>query len=192
MKNILVIKAQDRGGSYFIKNELLPTLQQKGRENWIYDINGEYNMFHNALFDHFRELPEIEEFLDAVPHDTDSYVNAVFEEATGFFSKAGNGSRRTMRHVTRRHHTKNVNVFVFHNILAVPEYIRIHMDFWVLFRTDDNPAEVRKEYRDFPKVIEAFNDVQEKTAYTYFNREKKIYANEHSKKFFHYKRIVSK
>ena len=175
MKNIIVVKAQDRGGSYFIKNELLPKFQN-GRLNFIYDINNEYGQFHNNLNDYFDELPDVEEFMSVVPHDTNSFCNVVFEEATGFFSNSGSGSKKILRHITRRFHTQNLNIFIFHSLLKIPNYIYDYMDFIVLFKTDDDQAEVHKSFKSYPKIIEAFDDVKNKTDNTYFNREKKIYA----------------
>ncbi len=114
MKNVIVIKSQDRGGSYFIKNTLLPPLQN--RFNFIYDINNEY-LFPNKINDYFDELPDMEDFLRIIPCHTNSYCNIVFEEATGFFSTSGSCGKILLRHITRRFHTKNVNVFIFHDIL---------------------------------------------------------------------------
>ncbi len=190
MKNIAIVASQDRGKSFLIKNELLPNFQNN-RDNYIFDINNEYE-FKNQLWVKFKELPEINEFLEAVPHHTDSYCNVVFEEATGFFSKSGSLNKIALQHVTRRFHTKNLNIFVFHSLLGIPEQIRMHMDFIHLFRTDDNIDDVDKEFKKYPKVVEVFKDVKDKTENTYFNRHTKTYPDEYSKNWFHYKRIINK
>lgn len=191
MKNFIVIKSQDRGGSYFIKNNLLPRLQVKGRANFIYDINDEYH-FENEVEKEFGNLPDMEDFLNFIPCEKKSYANIVFEEATGFFSRSGGSSKLLLQHITRRHHTKNVNVFIFHDLLKIPDDIMTYVDFLILFRVASDPIKVYKKFESYPKIIEAFNDVQSKTENTFFDRENLIYPDERSKKFFHYKRIIKK
>ena len=190
MKNIIVIKSQDRGGSHLIKHTLLPPLQK--RENYIYDINDEYTMFKNSVYEHTDSLPDMDEFLDMIPCEKDSYVNAVFEEATGFFSRNGGTSKKLLQHITRRYHTKNVNIFIFHDVLKIPDDIMTYIDFMILFRVASDPIKVYKKFESYPKIIEAFNDVQAKTENTFFNREKKVYRDERSKQFFHYHRVIKK
>lgn len=190
MKNFVVIKAQDRGGSHFIKKELLPKFQN--RDNYIYDINNEYTMFKNKVKDYFDELPDIQEFLEFVPHTTGSYCNVVFEEATGFFSRSGAGSSLALKHITRRFHTQNLNIFIFHSLMKIPTDIYDYMDYLVLFRTDDDPYEVHKAFKSYPKIISSFDRIRALTEGTEFNREKKTYKDERSKEFFHYKEIISK
>lgn len=189
--NIAVVAMQSRGKSNFIKLDFLPKFQGGKRENWIFDFNNEYD-FENKLWDKFDELPEMQDFLHAVPCETDSFCNVIFEEATGFFSKAGTQNKKVFQHVTRIHHTKNINVFVFHSLVDIPEQVRKYMDFIHLWRTDDDPLDVEKEFKSFPKIIEMFYDIREKTENTFFNRRKKTYPDEHSKKWFHYKRIYAK
>lgn len=189
MKNIIVIKSQDRGGSYFIKNTLLPPLQK--RYNFIYDINLEYN-FKNKVNDFYKELPSMDEFLSIIPDEKNSFVNVVFEEATGFFSRSGATSGNLLKHITRRFHTQNVNIFIFHDLLKIPDDIITYIDFMVLFRVSSDPIKVYKKFESYPKIIEAFNDVQKKTENTFFDRENNFYPDERSRNFFHYKRITTK
>lgn len=189
-KNFIVIKSQDRGGSHFIKHELLPKFQT--RNNYIYDINNEYGMFKNKIWDYFDDLPDINEFINFVPHKKDSFANVIFEEATGFFSRAGSSSNNILKHVTRRFHSQNLNVFVFHSLLKIPNDIRSYMDFLVLFRTDDDPIEVAKDFKSFPRIVSSFNRIQTLTEGTEFNRELKTYPDQRSKEFFHYKEVIAK
>lgn len=192
MKNFIIVKSQDRGGSYYIKNTLLPRISVNGRQNYIYDINLEYLNFENKLNDLFDELPDITEFINCVPMSTNSFCNVVFEEATGFFSVSGSSQKILMRHITRKFHTKNFNIFIFHSLLSVPVDILRHIDFIVLFRVGDDEEEVYKKFKAYPNLLSAFKDVQEKTKDTFFNRETGKYKDERSKQFFHYKRIVVK
>lgn len=191
MKNYVVIADQDRGKSFFVKNDILKKFHH--RKNYIYDINGEYGEFRNEL----QGLPSKEEFLKIVPCDTNppSNCNVVFEEATSFFSRGGTTESALNLHIFRRFHTKNINVFVFHGINMVPLDILIAIDFFIIFKTSDDVEKLEKKFSGHPigeRLIEAYKDIQEKTRGTEFNRETKTYKDDHSKKFFHYKRVIAK
>jgi hypothetical protein len=184
-----VVANQDRGKSFFVKNEL-KKFQGEGRRNFIFDINGEYLMFKNEI----KKFPTRDEFLKLVPCNTHppSKCNVIFEEATAFFSRAGVTPSDLNIHIFRRHHSKNLNIFVFHSLLMIPKDILFAIDFFVIFNTSDSIESVEKHFASRPSIIEAFKDVKQKTANTFFNRDKKTYSDEHSRKFFHYKRIVAK
>lgn len=193
MKNFIIVADQDRGKSFFIK-QLLKRFQKDSngtiRKNYIFDINLEYRMFKNEI----SGLPEKLDFLKRTPVTTSppSRCNVVFEEATAFFSRAGVTESSLNAHIYRRHHSKNLNIFVFHGLNFVPVDILLAIDFIVLFKTSDSLQMVQKKFSNYPKVIEAFIDVQKKTQNTFFNREKKTYPDKHSKDFFHYKKIIAK
>lgn len=185
MKNFIVVAEQDRGKTFFVKNEILKKFSK--RKNYIYDINLEYKEFKNEI----RFISGKDEFLNAVPCETNSCVNVIFEEASAFFSKNGSTAKGTIKHICRRYHTKNINVFVFHALDQVPTDILYYIDFIILFKTKDNKTKIESVFKDFPNIIDAFNDVQQKTQNTYFDRFKKTYADEHSKKYFHYNRVIT-
>lgn len=188
MKNFLVIKEQDRGGSFFIKNRILKKFC-KGRRNYIYDPNYEYAEFKN----HADEIYELEEFLDFVPCETNSFCNVVFEESTSLFSKSGRSPKKLKKHTIRRFHTKNINVFVFHSLDEVPLEFLINIDFIVLFRTGDDIENMEKKFkRKFPKIFYAWLEIQKVTEGTKFNRKLKTYPDEYSKNHFHDCKIISR
>ena len=188
MKNFLVIADQDRGKSFFIKENILKKFHS--RKNYIYDINLEYTQFKNEI----QGLPSKENFLDIVPNTTKppSACNVIFEEATAFFSRAGVTESKLMQHIYRRFHTKNINVFVFHGLNFVPVDILPSIDFIILFKTSDDVSEVEKRFKRYPKIISAFLEVREKTKNTFFNRELKTYPDQRSKEFFHFYKVVAK
>lgn len=185
MKNFIVIAEQDRGKTFFVKNEILKRFTS--RKNYIYDINLEYTEFKNEI----KFISDKDDFLNSVPCGTNSCVNVVFEEASAFFSKNGSTSKGTIKHICRRYHTKNINVFVFHALDQVPTDILYYIDFIILFRTKDNKDKIESTFKAFPQIIDAFHDVQEKTNNTFYDRFKKFYPDEHSKNFFHYKRVIT-
>ncbi len=187
MKNFLVIKEQDRGGSFFIKNRILRKFC-KGRRNFIFDPNCEYTEFKNYAEDCY----DLEDFLDLVPTENNSYCNVIFEEADTLFSKSGRTPKKTKKHTVRRYHTKNINVFIFHSLDEVPLEFFLNMDFVVLFRTGDNIEYMQKIKRKYPKIYRAWVAVQKSTEGTKFNRKAKTYPDEYSKNHFHDKKIISR
>lgn len=196
MKNILIVGSPDRGKSHLLKS-ILKDFQ--GRPNYIYDINKEHTEFPNSLNKHFRGFPSIPEFVDFITlkdeetgDDIIHNANVVFEEASAFFHPSGGLDLKTRNILSRRFHSKNLNIFLFHSLGMIPQNILVFADYTFLFRTEDNPDDVYKGFKRHPKFINAYLDVKEKTEGTKFNREEKIYPNEHSKQFFHYKRCISR
>ncbi len=192
MKNFVVIADQDRGKTFFVKNEILKKFHN--RKNYIYDINLEYSEFKNEL----KFLPTKEEFLKVVPMGNQaapSKCNVIFEEATSFFSRGGVTESALNLHIFRRFHSQNINVFVFHGLNFVPLDILTSIDYFVIFRTSDSENLLQKKFGTHPigqKLLSAWHDVMQKTEGTKFNRELKNYPDEKSKQFFHYKRIIDK
>lgn len=186
MKNIVVVANQDRGKSFWVK-EFLKKFHE--RKNYIFDINKEYGGFVNS---YKGSMGDKEMFLNSVPKKDKSNVNVVFEEATAFFSRAGVGDSGINEHIFRRFHTGNLNIFIFHSLNFIPGDILFAIDFFVIFNTNDTLEKVSKKFDAYPKVIEAFKEVQEKTRNTFFNREFKTYPDQRSKEFFHFKKIVAK
>lgn len=186
MKNFIIVAEQDRGKTFFVKNNILKKFSK--RKNYIYDINLEYNEYPNQI----DYVSGKDEFLETVPCETNTNANVIFEEASAFFSKNGSTAKGTIKHICRRFHTKNINVFIFHALDQIPTDILYYIDFIVIFRTKDNLDKVQSIFKSFPEIISAFKDVQEKTKNTFFDRFKKTYANEYSKKYFHYNRVISR
>lgn len=192
MKNFVIIADQDRGKTFFVKNEILKMFH--GRKNYIYDINLEYSEFKNEI----KNLPTKEEFLKIVPvgnQQNPSKANVIFEEATSFFSRGGVTESALNLHIFRRFHSQNINVFVFHGLNFVPLDILTAIDYFIIFKTSDNETLLQKKFGGHPigvKLLDAWHDVMKKTKGTKFNRELKTYPDEYSKNFFHYKRIIDK
>jgi hypothetical protein len=197
MLNILAVGAQGRGKSNFIKTFLS---NFKKRKNWIFDPNQEYNIPNCA-----KNILTRDEFLELVPHGKNSCVNVVFEEASGFFSKMGGIPQNLVKHICRRYHTKNINIFSYHALTQFNADNLIYIDYIVLFRTQEKPEKVYKNFDGYNKIILAYDDVISKTNGTNFDRHNKVYlpgsyinANgkkvnvsaDYSKKFYHYSQII--
>ncbi len=199
MKNIVICGAPDRGKSYLTK-EILFKFQKdkmgKQRPNYIFDINREHRQFKNEINQHFRGGVGINEFLEfVVSKDEKGFnlvrnSNVVFEEATAFFSQEKGTNLKLIDLLSRRFHTQNLNLLLFHSLRKVPLDILEFTDFFFLFRTKDMLNGVQRKFKDYPNVVECFCDIQQKTESTEFNREKKNYKDEYSKKWFHYNRCI--
>lgn len=199
MKNIVIVASPDRGKSFFTKNELLKKFtvsklangKMIKRRNFILDWNSEYTEFKNS----FTGNNDKDTFMNEVILKTsadNSCCNVVFEEATMFIRDVGVPDGRIMNLLSRRFHTKNLNIFIFHLIKKINIDILGMTDFLIILRTEDKPEAIYKKFSDYPKIIEAYEDVKEKTENTFFNRETKTYPDERSKNNFHYKRILTK
>jgi len=195
MKNILIVGSPDRGKSFLLKSILKDF---SARHNFMYDINREHTEFPNQIKNHFKGFPSIPQFLELMTKENEdgtAYVsssNIVFEEASAFFHPSGGLDLKTRNILSRRFHTQNLNIFLFHSMGMIPQNILVFADFTFLFRTEDNPDDVEKGFKKHRKYIEAYHDVRAKTENTFFNREKKTYRDEHSKKWFHYNRCIAR
>ena len=187
-KVFALIARKGAGKSYFIKEKILSPWGF--RKTYIIDWNDEYTAFKNEF-----TLPTSKENFLQLINERASHKgarsNIIFEEATHFLRKMGNTDGRVISQITRTFHTKNIVVFVFHSMLAVPHDFFPNIDFWVIFQTQDNPHEVRKHYKGREDILNAYLDVYEKTKGTLFDRANKTYPDEYSKNFYHYKKIIA-
>ncbi len=181
-KNVVFVGSPDRGKSFACKNFLKKISY---RENYIYDINNEYE-FKNE----FSPFTNMEDFLETIEDVEDS--NIVFEEASAFFSSQGSTNKNVINQLCRRFHTRNFNILVFHSLRKIPIDILDYIDIMYIFRTEDLPQNVYKRFGSVPRIIKMYEDVYNKTDRTEFNREKKTYKDDNSKKYFHYHRIYTK
>jgi len=187
-KVFVLIARKGAGKSNFIERKILAPWGF--RANYIYNVNNEYNDYVNA----FTEANTKENFLSVIQREAAhpcAYCNIIFEEADTYLRMRGEQDERVMNQIVRTFHTKNIVVFVFHSILSIPKAIRSNIDFWVIFQTQDDVEEVKKFYKGRRDILEMYLDVLEKTKGTYFDRDKKIYADARSKKYWHYHRVIA-
>jgi hypothetical protein len=188
-KVFAIIARKGAGKSEFIKNKILRPWGF--RKSYIYDRNFEYGKeFKNS----FTELNTKENFLNVVSREashTGANCNIIFEEATSYIRMAGQQDSRLVEQLTLTHHTGNIVAFVFHSMLVIPKDLRPNIDFWVIFQTMDDVEEVKRFYKGRKDILDAYLDVHKKTKGTAFDRDKKIYADERSEKYWHYNRIIA-
>ncbi len=187
-KVFVIIARKGAGKSSFIERKILKPWGF--RENYIYNINHEYNDYENA----FTEENTKENFLNAIQREashTGASCNIIFEEATSYIRMQGGQDGRLLNQLVRTYHTRNIVVFVFHSMLVIPKDLRSNIDFWIIFQTQDDIEEVKKFYKGRPDILKKYLDVHEKTKGTYFDRDKKTYADARSKKYWHYYQVVA-
>jgi hypothetical protein len=125
-----IIGMRGQGKSTFIKKMI------EGQHNYIFDVQNEYEDFNPAPhLDRKQFIQECQQFTDTF---------CIFEEATGFFK--GRLDEQTDRMILGAGHTRNRYIFCFHSIRAVPPGIMAMINFCVLFKTLDEPDEVRRKY----------------------------------------------
>jgi Cdc6-like AAA superfamily ATPase len=142
----------------------------KDRPNVIFDVNNEekYKQFRN----HWDKNFDFKKFVDNATKRKDT--NIVFEEATIFFSHAGNTENIKTLLVQKRH-TRNILIFNFHSLRQVPLFILDFCDFLIIGKTIDNFGNIEKKFSQFPSIFLAFCEVMEITKQDkYFKRIVKL------------------
>jgi hypothetical protein len=132
----------------------------------IFDINNEYgpktkyagqhpfNISVNTREARSRYIgDDIEQFIKIAMGKQNTVV--VMEEATAFFE--GKTSKMTRRMIINRYHTRNVYMFLFHSINAVPPRIMEITNYVALFKTNDEHDNV---YRKYSRIGPHFDALQ--------------------------------
>lgn len=187
-KVFVIIARKGAGKSTFIEDKILKPWGF--RQNYIYNRNQEYADYENE----FTEANTKENFLTVVHREAShkgASCNVIFEEATSYIRMQGQQDSRVMDQLILTYHTRNIVVFVFHSMLLIPRDLRSNIDFWIIFQTQDDIDAVKKFYKGRRDILNKYLDVYDKTQGTYFDRDKKTYADEKSKKFWHYYQVVA-
>lgn len=117
---------------------------------YIYDVNNEYEEFHNI-----KDLPKMESFLDKAITLKGHYM--VFEEATIFFTPRGGAAEEMRNILVRARHTQSIIQLNFHSFNSIPKDIKNMVDFIVIFKTNDNEQDVLNKF-DNPNVLETWKE----------------------------------
>jgi hypothetical protein len=123
-------------------------INEAGLPAFIYDVNNEYSS---------AALPDMQSFLDQAVKKKSCAI--VFEEATIFFSSKGR-SEELINILVRSRHNKTLCILVFHSLRSVPTYILELSNYLILKYTADNFTAVEAKYKDFPELINLFEEVQ--------------------------------
>jgi hypothetical protein len=147
-KSIIIVGQRESG-----KSTLLQSLIKDCNNLYIYDINREHTQFNNSA----KGVDDIDKFYDIVKDKRDSTI--VFEEATTLFKS------RSVLEVTKllvqsstRHKNNNI-FFVFHGLIPLPEDILFLCNYMFLKKTKGNPTAIKRKFKDYDEIIEAFNSV---------------------------------
>lgn len=143
----VIIGMRGQGKSTFIKKMI------KGQHNYVFDVQNEYSEFNPA--------PHLDRklFIEECVSYTDTFC--IFEEATGFFK--GRLDEKTDRMILGARHTRNKYIFCFHSIRAVPPGIMAMVNYAVLFKTIDEPDEVKRKYH---RLYQPFLKLQKMPKYS--------------------------
>ena len=155
MFTYIVIGAPGQGKSEWVKETV------RDKRAFVFDVQNEYgvrtkyqgqkplNFSDNPNAVQARYCPksmrikeDAEKFMEMCRTKRDTII--VFEESTIFFEGRTNELTRTL--MVNRIHTKNVYVFIFHSIAAVPPRIMQMSNFVVLHKTLDEDSTVGTKY----------------------------------------------
>jgi hypothetical protein len=168
MFTYIVVGAPGSGKSEWVK-ELV-----RQRRSFVFDVQNEYgvrtkykgqvplNFSDNPNAIQARYVPksarikeDAEKFMEMCRTKRDTVI--VFEESTIFFEGRTNELTRTL--MVNRIHTKNVYVFIFHSIAAIPPRIMQMSNFVVLHKTLDEDTSVANKYN---RLFMPYLDLQQK------------------------------
>lgn len=126
---ILTVGMTGQGKSEFTKAYI------KGRNCLVFDVQNEYlDLSTNNIADRSRTVDlNIKRFFDLVKSKMNTVC--VFEEATVFFE--GKMEKDLRFTVVRKRHSKNIFIFCFHSIAAIPPRLLTLTNFVVLYKTGD-------------------------------------------------------
>lgn len=183
MRNIALVAEMGRGKSTEAFNIVESFLH---KDLYVNDIQGQYKKYPNNKI---KGRCTTDQFIQIVQNVKNSVI--VFEEATAFFSNKGR-EEAVIELLISNYHSKNVIIFVFHSLRTVPVEIMDHIQFLILWHTNDRVTLIKNKFKDDEHLLKIFSDVEEKTRGTDKNRDTGEFADERSKEFYHYKRIYSR
>jgi hypothetical protein len=163
MHTILLIGMTGTGKSPFIRN------YSEGRNLFVFDIQNEYgsrtkypgqvpmNLSDNWTEPRARHI-QLDEKLFIQQCTRKQNTICVFEDATAFME--GKTDKDLRRLIVAKLFTRNVYIFVFHCIMAVPPRIMQLSDYVVLFQTNDEAYQVENK---FPSIYPHYLQLKGKT-----------------------------
>jgi len=150
--NIAVIGGPGAGKSTWIK------AFSKGKKAFIFDPNQEYEYNEagerTGIVNYYRGPIEPKTFAKYINERSQQAVN-IFEEATAFITHS-NPTPDNLNILTRKRHRRVVNLYVFHQLNALPAWVFPYLDYIVLFNTKDRRDLIEKKYSLNPEILETF------------------------------------
>ena len=128
----------------------------------IFDINSE-QLYANYATD---KSGDVDKFIKKAETCKESLI--VFEEATIFFKYPAD-AKKVVRMLIQKRHNKNIIVYVFHSLRAVPVDILDYINYLVLFHTQDRETLIQAKYKDDDDIISLYNEVNT-NANPYFSK----------------------
>jgi Cdc6-like AAA superfamily ATPase len=159
----IVVGATGTGKTTFVK-DFLKRVPNKD-SIFIYDVNNEYNEFHDEPFE-----PDEEIYLTRIMNLKNSVI--VMEEATIFFSTKSI-SKQMKSMLVRKRHQFNYIFLNFHSLRQVPHWVYELCTHITVFKTNDGEKLVNSRFED-ERLTKMFIEVN-KSSNKHFNKTLKIY-----------------
>ena len=160
MNIYIIIGAAGMGKTPFVRSLI------EGRRCYIFDVQNEYGMRTKypgqkpvGLSDNKNDYRARYTGVSPENFIEDCFMKrntlCVFEEATAFFE--GRTSPAMRKLLINRYHTGNNYALIFHSINSVPPRIMEMANYVVLFRTNDEPDNVKRKYS---RLFEPFTELR--------------------------------
>lgn len=117
----------------------------------LYDVNNEHKEYTR-----YEMLPDIEDFL--LQASLSRRVIIACEEASIFFT-SHNKTEEMLNILTRRRHTYNGIILIFHSLRAVPDYMISYINHLIILKTSgDSPEKTDKKFNN-DLVLQAYERI---------------------------------
>jgi hypothetical protein len=114
----------------------------------IYDPNAEWKKYTGA-----KPFVYFDDFIKPLVNAKDKIM--LFEEATIYLSNRGNNPY-LKELVVKKRHNNNTIILNYHSLRSVPTYLLDFCNYLILFKTNDKPYFIEREFRGFDEIINSF------------------------------------
>lgn len=91
--------------------------------------------------ENLKRYSDISEMIDVAKKVKNSLF--IFDDATGLITRNASQIHNDLLFLLNtRRHDNNYYIFIFHSIAAFPVILECAVDFWVYFKTSDNPKKI--------------------------------------------------
>lgn len=129
------------------KTTLVKKIASKFDRVAIFDINNEYKGYGRCFFD----TKQLLEFLSKHKN-----IIVIIDEATAFFSYRGY-SNELNRMLQLRRHNGHFFLFIYHSINFIPKYLRMYLNYVIVFKQNTDITELNGVKIEIPKEIYKYN-----------------------------------
>ena len=164
-----VIVGNTGTGKTTVAQTLIATADIPKNRVYIHDVNDEYKQFGTCYQDDKVFLQVADRAL------VNNHCGLIcYDEATILLT-SNKREEAIMKNLTRRRHTRNCIIFIFHSLIDTPTWIFRYCDYLILKKTSDAPSAVEKKFLNMVHIWDAFQAVSiESKSDQYFHETVKL------------------